>query len=375
MNRLQIIDLVRSFSIFAVLAVHLPASTIALHPDSNFSDKLWLILSRNGPYGVSLFFVISGFLITRTIFLRENQLSSLNLKKFYTRRIGRIIPLFFVIILIGIIVLLINPQSLPQFSACFREPKAKFDFLFWLSLFTFSFNWLRIHREPMAFGFGLHWDIFWSLAIEEQFYLFYPLILKRLGRIQNVIPFLIGVIIFGLISRWLVYLIAPDNWLASFTNSFSGFDLIAIGSLLYLTSEHLKPFLLRHKNLNKLICLIGLLTVLIVYKSLSLGDSVYRIYSPSLLGIGLFLFLLGGLNIEFFESPYLGWLVVPGKLSYGMYLLHPSVLFILWPLVTKMNRFLSFFIFMLVTVLVATVFYKFIERPANQFIRRRFGGM
>jgi peptidoglycan/LPS O-acetylase OafA/YrhL len=68
----------------------------------------------------------------------------------------------------------------PATQFCFRRVDSRFDAPFWFSIPTFTFNWLRILRSNIVGGWGLHWDILWSLAIEEQFYLFYPLLVLLL---------------------------------------------------------------------------------------------------------------------------------------------------------------------------------------------------
>ena len=91
-ERIASVDLVRLVSILVVFAVHLHASGLVRLPESSLARAAWLYFARNGSYGVSLFFVVSGFVITRTILRRSPSLAGIGLRDFYTRRAGRILP-------------------------------------------------------------------------------------------------------------------------------------------------------------------------------------------------------------------------------------------------------------------------------------------
>src|SRR5687768_7788331 len=85
-----IVDVVRLVSILVVFAVHLRNSPVGLKAESAIAQNVWSYLARNGMYGVFMFFVVSGFLITRTILQRTPELGKLDLRDFYSRRAGRI---------------------------------------------------------------------------------------------------------------------------------------------------------------------------------------------------------------------------------------------------------------------------------------------
>jgi peptidoglycan/LPS O-acetylase OafA/YrhL len=230
MKKIQIIDLTRGFCLLSVLAVHISLAGI-IHPYPNgWINYLWYSFACDGPYGVSLFFVISGFLITGVIDHNSKDLLQPNFREFYFGRICRIVPLLFLVCVVGLILLHSAPPSADT-AYCVREPGVRFGPAFWLSILTFSFNWLSILNERSADRYGLQWDVLWSLAIEEQFYLFYPFCLSRLKTRRNLIFFLIFFVLLGPLSRWIAFQIDPKSYPLIFTNSFGDFDQIALGAL------------------------------------------------------------------------------------------------------------------------------------------------
>lgn len=125
-----------------------------------------LALSRRGHHGVTLFFAISGFLIT-TLLLREKQrLGDISLRKFYMRRSLRIFPLYYTVLLIYIALV----AAMERGTHAGRE--------FWGNLpayATYTSNWfVDLKGERVIFYFA------WSLATEEQFYLVWPWVQKYL---------------------------------------------------------------------------------------------------------------------------------------------------------------------------------------------------
>ena len=123
---------------------------------------------HTGQYGVSLFFVISGFLIT-TLLLREQMTSgTISLKNFYIRRTLRIFPLYYATLFIYIALVVLTSHG-PERGAFFHN-------LPWF--FTYTNNWFvdKDAGEHVTFAFA------WSLATEEQFYLCWPSIVRYAKR-------------------------------------------------------------------------------------------------------------------------------------------------------------------------------------------------
>ncbi len=122
---------------------------------------------QHGYLGVDLFFVISGFLIT-TLLLREREdLGGISLKRFYIRRTLRIFPLYYSVLLIYVVMVVLFDRHSPAGRAFFTN----------LPYFaTYSSNWfVTLSNDRVILYFV------WSLAAEEQFYLLWPTVEKRLG--------------------------------------------------------------------------------------------------------------------------------------------------------------------------------------------------
>ena|ERR1039458_6145082 len=109
MNRIQIVDLVRAAAILTVLIHHLGAYGITEPSSFHFLAYLWYKLWVNGGFGVTVFFVVSGFVITRLIAHQPGGLFSPNLRDFYSRRFGRIVPLLVLTCLAGLMILWLAP--------------------------------------------------------------------------------------------------------------------------------------------------------------------------------------------------------------------------------------------------------------------------
>ncbi len=370
---LNVIDLARSFSILAVLANHLGPNYLTQASASPFLAELWFKLWANGHYGVPIFFVISGYLITRVLAGQPKGLFHPDFRDFYSRRVGRILPLLVLTVLLDLLLVKLGSPLSPQYLFCFSDPQTSLDPLLWVSIAFFSMNWFLM--SPLtghAKSLMVAWTILWSLSIEEQFYLFYPLWLSRLGRPPVLLAGLVFFIVLGPLLKWVGWTwFIHGSWFA--LNSFCYFGLIALGGLLYWASETYRDFL-RAPKVGGPLCLAGLWLTLSTYSHVVLrADFFGNVFADYFIGLGTFLFLLGGMNLGFFESKPWRVLGAPGRMSYGMYLLHPLVLFLLWPWLKGLNDFAAFAFFAAAAFAAARLSYQFFEFPVNQWIRRRFG--
>ncbi len=182
MKRIRSLDGVRGIAILLVVVWHYVQNQIVPEPYSLAAYvKKMLSLTWSG---VDLFFVLSGFLIVGI--LLDNRGASNYFRAFYIRRICRIFPLYF--LLLGLFILLPPLLSLPDpvQAWLFSNPHPLWSYA------TFTQNILMGLRE----GYGPNWlGITWSLAIEEQFYLFIPLLVFFFRRRTVVYVFLSAVLL------------------------------------------------------------------------------------------------------------------------------------------------------------------------------------
>lgn len=347
------IDLLRAVAILPVIAVHWRDSGLAL-PSTSAASDAFARIAGHGHYGVALFFIISGFLITRTTMAREPDLFSLSARDFYVRRIGRIQPLYVAVVVLGALILLAGDPASRIFRYCFRDHGSEFGADFWLSLFTFTFNWLRILRDHF---WGFHWDVMWSLAVEEQFYLAFPLLLIWARTRRRLLWVLCAVIALGVAVRILVDAFAL-SFVAKTVNSFVCFDTLALGVLLALFGEQLP----HSRAAARAAVALGALAVAWAYYH---GGVVFLIVGGSL-------FLHGARYARLFRHG--SWMLAArfGQLSYGLYLLHATAIFVTSPITSGMGALGGYVLVALSTLVMAELVYRLYEVPMNAWIRARW---
>jgi peptidoglycan/LPS O-acetylase OafA/YrhL len=370
MKRVPIIDFVRYASILVVIGNHFYPNWIASFTRSSFLRHMILTFFPNGAYGVTCFFVVSGFLITQMLVANLSDFSKLDLKTFYVRRAARIIPLLLVIILAGLL--------MEQFIGLFDEKILKynvwkdatgFGWPFWTSLFSFTFNWYLIGGQ---YGNGLHWNVLWSLAVEEQFYLCYPLIVKYLRDRKRVLTFL-GIVVFSAVVFRLCALSSfQSNGFLMHQGSFGAFDQIAIGAFLYFANEQWGHWLDRHRKMASLLMFAGGTGCFYLFTQTSFENGNQYVVVPTLVALCCALVILGGLHIPVFESKTAHFLSWPGKLSYGCYLWHASLIVFLMPVLVSLGGLLAFICLVGAVSFFAFLSYRYFEVPANHRIRAWF---
>ncbi|MBO9701650.1 MAG: acyltransferase [Sporocytophaga sp.] len=132
---------------------------------SQITQCLYHYLISKGNLGVNFFFVLSGFLITHLLIAEKNLTGSISVKNFYLRRILRIWPIYYFIFFLGFFIypLLTSKFSLPALS----------EHATWFAAFLGNID--RSYTDFTGIGCDLL-GIMWTVSVEEQFYLFWPLL-------------------------------------------------------------------------------------------------------------------------------------------------------------------------------------------------------
>lgn len=171
------VDVLRGISILAVVLLHCNIRYLIVgHPLANVvqADVLRLLF-WNGGNGVTVFFAISGFLITYTSLHRFGGLQHAKPTVFYRIRFARIAPLLLAILLVLSALHLLKLEWFHISPSRATLPRALFAAL------TFHLNWLEAKRGYLP----PNWDVMWSLSIEEMFYVFFPLLCVAITRVRR----------------------------------------------------------------------------------------------------------------------------------------------------------------------------------------------
>jgi peptidoglycan/LPS O-acetylase OafA/YrhL len=344
------LDGLRGIAILAVVATH---------------SKL--VSAWAGDIGVDIFFVLSGFLITSLLIEEWGVFGSISLRRFYARRALRLLPALLVMIAVFVI----------WHCAVSSRAVAARTALDGLNALFYSTNWM--------FAFGLRQPVHvfahtWTLSIEEQFYLTWPilliLLLRRCGSRGSLIRWVVlGVFLF-FIERVLITASMPSglyNWLFYGTDARADAMLTGCVAAIALSSRAIPPDGRLRRALKYSAWSIGIPGLVLI--GIPAGSS------PEFCSIGLHLTtgLLALLLLIEVVIPPAGllcsllsgrWLVHIGKVSYGLYLWHYPIFSEVqaqnWPL--RFELVVEFGLTALATVLS---FY-WVERPALK-LKQRFG--
>ncbi|MGC1309754.1 MAG: acyltransferase [Phormidesmis sp.] len=341
-KHLPVLDGIRGMAVLMVMWFHYPKSS------SPFLESLFHRPLPNfsviGQTGVDLFFVLSGFLITRILLNSKTEEKYFSV--FYARRLLRIFPLYYFYLVLSLFILpIIAGEKTPDFS----------QYWYWLA---------HLQNLPMTFG----WDsvgpeFYWSLAVEEHFYLLWPLLVYCLPLRKIAIVSMAMIIASFAIRLWML-----TFDMSTFYFTLTRLDSLSFGALLAV----LEPRLLVPTALNKRVFLwllsITGVPLLLAFTVLS-GSGAMWLQAIKFPLTGLVYFALLGFAVtsneesafkKIFESRGLRFL---GGISYGLYVYHG--LCFSWFEQVVPNRYLTLLmpIAFLLSVVVAYVSFRVLESP------------
>jgi peptidoglycan/LPS O-acetylase OafA/YrhL len=314
-------------------------------------------LIRCGPLSVRFFFVLSGYFITLSLWkvqdeIRENRSGMFwPITRFYLSRLLRIGPPFYLALLVG---------------AIFGIEEVRTNF-FWLAAFQANNYIAYVGHWPEAISH------FWSLAVQEQFYMVWPVVVLTLPR-RWFLPTMGAFIVFGLAFR--LYCVATDTSVfVRWVTLFGCFDSFAVGALVaYLRQSRLLDqvrFLSRTvlfaMPLVAFACFFlgrALMTLPENNIFIALTESVDAVF----LAWALSAALIG------FKRPYarlLEWkpLIYLGQISYGIYVYHVFVIIMVSPLLvpygltTDHLAYARIGVLLVVTIAISSFSWHYIEQP------------
>ena len=358
-NKSKYLPSIDSLRALAVLAV------IIYHVDVNYLP--------GGFLGVDLFFVLSGYLISSLIIKEYRKTGSLNLYNFYIRRARRLLPAVYFMITVGLVVMVLFNEVLLR--------KSHLDAIFG---YIYSSNWWYIfHKLDYFDSFGAQspFKHLWSLAIEEQFYMIFPLLFLLINRKKkskdgtyklnkNFLYVVLGLILVSLIAHILLFDINNISRIYFGTDT-RAFSLLigVVGAILY-PMEKLHAKVTPQQNIMysvvSLVSIATLITVMI-YTS-EYNTWLYRGGFLLVAILGLIVIISSGKQ-HTLMSRLLSFkpVVFIGKISYSLYLWHFPVLVLTTPVSEIGNPNIIFVILrVILTFVLASASYVFVETPIRK---------
>ena len=323
----------RALAVSLVIGEH---SYNMLMNNGSRAARLLVALFTHGGYGVDIFFGLSGFLIG-TLLLREKQRTgSISLSSFYLRRSFRILPPLF--LYMAVVITLAQVHLLPHFAGK--------DLL---SVFLFFRNYV-----PDGSWYTMH---FWSLAVEEHFYIVIPLFLVHLSRrraIQGVVLFIALCITIRCIEFWPAE--PSTSWLRLHTENRIDGLLWGVLLALVMQSQQAREWLrARFSGWAAGAFMLAALGSLALFPFPPVHRSIVAIIPPML--IGYTVLHADGFAGRFLELPPLRWL---GRISYGLYVW--QMLFVVLGS-RPLGVVQAFPLALLCPLACASLSYYFFERP------------
>ena len=348
----------------AVLLVFISHFHWILSPDP-FLTKVtpWHFINRTfeaGFMGVDIFFVLSGFLIT-SLLLKDRSTNQTDLfKRFYRRRALRLLPALYALLIADFFV-----SRWENFPGDIQWRTT------WHAI-LFLNNWNIVNNFGEAQNDLGH---LWSLGIEEQFYLIWPLTIWLLAKLKIPSKMMIPLILFAslvvMVHRTSLWN-DGTSWIIIYIRTDTRLDSLLIGAMFAYVYRH---FQVPSKILNSV-------------ATLSLMGLVYIKYvldkSPFIFEMGwTIIALLAGFIIlsvaegVFFVQKVFTWrpLTMIGKVSYGLYLWHMPIFLLFGRHVTSGPRPLRLLIGIVIASVVTSLSWFFIEKPFLNLKNRRYGNV
>jgi peptidoglycan/LPS O-acetylase OafA/YrhL len=359
------LDAIRIFLFFGVWGYHVLPREMTFYSQHHIPQGLaeaLITAIKACMCSLDVFFILSAFLITELLSRERELRGQVDLKAFYVRRLLRIWPLYFFVIAVAVVLSLFD-----------RTQAVSWAYI--ASFLLFAGNWIMAVRgaPPAVTIVPL-----WSVSFEEQFYLLWPLVVRRASK-RTIGRIAIAMLVVASMAR-VVLLLKHEAGDPIWYNTFARLDSIACGILLALVFHGRVLFRPGISARLGLVCL-GIAAWLVVGRYCRLLDGAPTLAGGltgyplmSLGGVAIFLAVLGAARdgMPFMKNPVLVYL---GKISYGLYLYHMLSLHLAGYFIDRhmpLGQTLNALAGLLLTFLFAAASFKWLETPFLRLKQRRF---
>ena len=350
------LDGLRAFAALSVLFYHSSHWFKIPH-----NSKLYYFLTfgeMGGAYGVQFFLILSGFLITYLLYVEQNKNKKINILQFYIRRILRVWPLYYLTLIVGfyfypIILEFVSGQTYIENAS-----------IFLYSVFAVNFDFIN-HGGPSIGILGVQW----SIAIEEQFYLIWPLFFYMFFKSKYFPLLLIIVTIFSEI-----FYLQNINTYIGYYHFYSNIRFLAFGGFIsyvcYFNINLMNNMFNRIGYKKNIFIYLICITLLFLNNFLALESLNFNLIFE-VIPILFFTYIILEQNysknsfVKLGNFKMLNWL---GKISYGIYIYHMIIIYFILNITdTKTDPYLiKTLITTILTILVSHISYLYFE---NYFIK------
>lgn len=346
---------IRAMAAMAVIISHITLSLHRFDLDpylfGSFDDGNPRGLDMAG-YGVSMFFALSGFLITFLLLKEKQDRSKINVRKFYVRRILRIWPLYYAYLLLCLVYFLI-------FSVDFSA-----DVVFWYVFFGANIPFILQSALPLLAHY-------WSLGVEEQFYLFWPWVVKISNSRLLYVSLILTAILIG--TKICLHIFMPHTVVEQIleVTRFQCMLMGGVTAILFFSNHRwfLNPATSTIVQMGCWLCL-GLVAINKFHIASFLDNEILAAVT-CLIIVGQ-VTKKGLINLENNIMDFLG------KISYGTYVIHPMIIMLGSKFINLKGMdgpaiyILLYIVLLSATVIVSFASYQYLEKPFLKLKAKRY---